>query len=269
MIKPFDEGGKFMDRRMTFNEVPAFYDRYRPRYVPELFDDLLRYAGLGLQSKALEIGLGTGQATGPLLATGAQVTALEPGSDLAAFARERFAAQDNLAVVETDFEGFDPGEGVYDLIYSATAFHWIRPEAGFPKLRALLKPGAAVALFWNHPYVNRQDEPAHRAMRQVYARYSPRPEGELKEFGEADCARYQQLLAQYGFEDISVTLYRQTRLLSADDYIGLMNTYSDHLSKPQPIRLAMEKDMRAAIEGAGGMLPVYDTMDLYMARAPR
>ena len=31
----------------------------------------------------------------------------------------------------------------------------------------------------------------------------------------------------------------------------------------------MEKDMRAAIEGAGGTLPIYDTMDLYLARVPR
>lgn len=258
-----------MERRMTFNESPAIYDRYRPRYAPELFDDLIRYAGLGPQSRVLEIGMGTGQATGPVLATGAQVTALEPGSALAAFARERFAGHDNLRVEEADFEGFHPGEEIYDLIYSATAFHWIRPEVGFPKLRALLKPGAAVALFWNHPYVNRQDEPAHQAMRQVYARYSPKPEADLKEFGEADCGRYQQLLAWYGFADISVALYRRTRQLSADDYIGLMNTYSDHLSMPGPLRLAMEKDMRAAIEGAGGTLPIYDTMDLYLARVPR
>ena len=82
---------------------------------------------------------GQGKRQGLSLATGAQVTALEPGSALAAFARERFAGHDNLRVEEADFEGFHPGEEIYDLIYSATAFHWIRPEVGFPKLRALLK----------------------------------------------------------------------------------------------------------------------------------
>ncbi len=258
-----------MEKRKTFNESVKAYDQYRPRYVPALFADLIQYAGLGPQSSALEIGMGTGQATGPILAAGAKVTALEPGGDLAAFARRQFAGNSNLTVVTEDFERFEPQEAAYDLIYSATAFHWIRPEVGFPKLLRLLKPGGAAALFWNHPYVNREDEPVHRAMRAVYDRYSPKPGGAIKEFDEGDCGKYQALLADNGFEDIRVHLYRQTRRLSADAYIGLMNTYSDHLSMGARERLAMEADMRAAIEAAGGTLPIYDTMDLYLARKTR
>ena len=51
------------ERRTTFDQVPELYDRARPGYPPELFDDLELVAGLTPDSSVLEIGAGTGQAT--------------------------------------------------------------------------------------------------------------------------------------------------------------------------------------------------------------
>ena len=55
---------------LIFDQSAEFYDRMRPRYVRELFADVARYANLGPGSRALEIGAGTGQATGAMLETG-------------------------------------------------------------------------------------------------------------------------------------------------------------------------------------------------------
>ena len=66
----------------TFDEIPNDYDA-RPDYPPEVFELLVEHAELGPGTRVLEIGPGTGQATLPMLALGAHVTAVEPGARLA------------------------------------------------------------------------------------------------------------------------------------------------------------------------------------------
>ena len=46
--------------RTRFEEVPELYDRARPTYPEELFEDLAALAGLGEGARVLEIGCGTG-----------------------------------------------------------------------------------------------------------------------------------------------------------------------------------------------------------------
>ncbi len=54
-----------MDLRLTFNMDAPTYDRFRPTYTNELFDDVIRFSSLDRNKRALEIGIGTGQATLP------------------------------------------------------------------------------------------------------------------------------------------------------------------------------------------------------------
>src|SRR5262245_34968873 len=69
--------------RRRFNEAPALYDRARPRYPAEVFDDLIAMTALPLGGRILEIGCGTGIATEPLAERGYQITAVELGAELA------------------------------------------------------------------------------------------------------------------------------------------------------------------------------------------
>ena len=52
-----------MDKRFTFNEDVENYEKWRPTYCEELFEDIMTYSQIGQGKKALEIGIGTGQAT--------------------------------------------------------------------------------------------------------------------------------------------------------------------------------------------------------------
>ena len=54
-----------MDLRMRFNEDVVNYDRYRPTYCRELFEDIFSYAQLPAEAEVLEIGIGTGQGNCP------------------------------------------------------------------------------------------------------------------------------------------------------------------------------------------------------------
>ena len=77
-----------MDLRLTFNEVPEEYDRLRPQYPDTLSVDVIQYSALDKTKKALEIGIGTGQATLPFLKTGCELTAIELGDKLAEFSKK-------------------------------------------------------------------------------------------------------------------------------------------------------------------------------------
>jgi len=256
-----------MDKRLAFNEDAPNYDRARPTYPAQLFSDVLDYAGITAESRLLEIGIGTGQATLPFLQAGCRITAVELGQDLAAFTRAKYVSFANLDVVNLDFARFDGPDASFDLVYSATAFHWIPPETSYPQVMRLLKPGAAVALFWNHPFVG-DDDPIHIATQDCYAMFY---EGDRKKnaaFSEQDCCQHIAALERYGFTDMVAKLYRRTRQLSADDYIALLNTYSDHRLLLPERKQALLQGIHAVIERLGGTLTIHDTIDLYLARKP-
>ena len=52
-----------MEFRKIFDTIPEQFDKFRPRYSQELFDNLIAYAKIGPDIKVLEIDPGTGQAT--------------------------------------------------------------------------------------------------------------------------------------------------------------------------------------------------------------
>ena len=136
-----------MDFRKTFDCIPGQFDRWRPRYCPELFSEVIRYAGIGPQKSVLEIGPGTGQATEPFLKTGCRYEAIELGEHFAAFMRERFSRYAGFHLVEGDFETHDFGEQAFDLVFSAATIQWISEEIAFPKVFSLLRPGGTLAMF--------------------------------------------------------------------------------------------------------------------------
>ena len=129
----------FSGKATSFNGAAETYDKMRPGYVPELYREIFRYRPVTTQSKVLEIGVGTGQATRPILETGCTLTAVEPGDKLAHTCEEKFRAYPNFSVENTTFEAFSPPEGSFDLIFAATSFHWVLTEVGYPKVLRLFE----------------------------------------------------------------------------------------------------------------------------------
>lgn len=81
-----------MELRLKFNEDEQNYDRFRPGYPDALMQDVIESFHAGGQSRILEIGIGTGQATQPILDTGCDLTAVEWGRiwlDLSAISLSR------------------------------------------------------------------------------------------------------------------------------------------------------------------------------------
>lgn len=260
MAKPIDYA-----RRDSFDSFVEAYDRHRPSYPLEMYQALFTYAGLKQGAQALEIGIGTGHATEPFLKRGCQVTAVEIGKRLAQFSRERFQAYPNLNVVNTSFEELQEPDDRFDIIYAASSFHWIPEEIGYPKALKLLKPGGTFAMFWNRHFVNRPDDALHCKIQEIYDRYMP----EKRKHIEYDQERYGRKLTTlegYGFREGAFHLFHSMSLFDADEYISLINTYSDHIMMPQPQKDAMQGELRKAVEDSGNRLNVYDTLELYLGK---
>lgn len=256
-----------MDLRLKFNEDEINYDHFRPTYPDELFADIISYSLIDEGSNSLEIGIGTGQATTPILKSGCSVTAVELGDKLSSFVKRKFIEYSNFNVVNADFMVLPLKPDFYNLVYCATAFHWLPKEESYNKVYNILKSGGTIALFWNHPFPNRKDDKSNKANRRVYDKYRP-SDKEIVEFCEKDCAQHTRELEQFGFKDIKVKLYHRVRTLTSDSYIALLNTYSDHRALDPKTKDAFEAEMKMSIDEIGGKINIYDTIDLYLARKP-
>jgi SAM-dependent methyltransferase len=133
-------------RARTFDEVADLYDRARPQCRDQLFDDLFALAGMEPSGKdVLEIGCGTGQATLPLARRGCNVAGVEMGKNLAHIARAKAAQYPNVRIVTARFEDWDPRGASFDMVFAATAWHWLDPGLRYRKAAQLLRPAGVLA----------------------------------------------------------------------------------------------------------------------------
>ena len=260
------------DLAKTFDAAAVDYDKYRPGYPEELYRSIRDYVDLGPSSELIEVGIGTGQATPPFLDLGCAVTAVEPGERLARTCREKFARRPRFQVIVGRFEEVDLPGDTCDLVYSATAFHWVPEAAGYRRAFAMLKPGGAFARFANHPLRAGDDPGLSATLDEVYARYyytyydkvpaSPRPYGEEQARATADIA------GKYGFVDLRCLLFHRRRTFTAREYRALLGTYSDHAAIEPGVRERFFSAVESAIQDRGGTINIEDTIDLQLARKP-
>lgn len=161
-----------MELRTTFNEDAERYDRFRPHYPSQIFDKLISDTGISPASSLLEIGPGTGQATKPLARLGFAITAIELGAALAEKTRHSLRQYDNVRIVAGSFEDADLPAASYDLIYSATAFHWVKDEYKFTKTAELLKDQGYLAIIHTEHVSDDAGDTFFHASQPLYDRYT-------------------------------------------------------------------------------------------------
>lgn len=88
----------------TFDTVAEVYEKMRPGYVEELYQDIFQYIPVDESSNVVEIGIGGGQATPPVVKTGCKLTAVEYGEALSEICREKFKEYPRFSVATLKFE---------------------------------------------------------------------------------------------------------------------------------------------------------------------
>jgi SAM-dependent methyltransferase len=114
--------------RDSFDGIADLYEAARPGYPPELFADLVTVSGIPQCGRILEIGCGPGTATVELARPGYSVLGVEIGVEMTARARENCRAFPNVEIRTVAFEDWPLEPEAFDLVVSASAFHWIATE---------------------------------------------------------------------------------------------------------------------------------------------
>ena len=239
------------------------YDRHRLGYPDAVADLTLAYAQPPVE-RALEVGAGTGKATRLFAGRGVAVTACEPDAAMAALLG-RATVGLPVEVVLSTFEAYAPAGPPYDLLFSASAWHWTDRATRWDLTAACLRPGGTVALFGSAWAGSRLVDPALQAAltevrRQVIAdeirlteRQGPSgtwwPGSELEEddrFGDVQ-------------EHDLVRVVRRSRA----EHLAVLGTVSAYLQLPEGERAAL-------LARIGAVLPdeveVDATVRLHLAR---
>lgn len=238
--------------RTSFDEDAELYDEVRPGYPPELFDDVITLSSVPNQGRVLEIGCGTGQATLPFAQRGYRLQCVELGANMAAVARRKLAAFPNVDIHVGPFEAWPAEEGAYDLTFSATAFHWIDSEVGYPRVAHALKPGGAFAVFTSEHARVDADQGIFAAVQEVYDRETPSITTDTKLLEPEDIPDESEKMRASGlFEVIATRRYVWAATYDTDTYLRLLNTYSGHRRLPAEARDRLFSGIAQVIETRG------------------
>lgn len=256
----------------TFDTVAARYERLRPGYMDDLYKTLFDYINIDSSSNVVEVGIGGGQATLPILQKGCTLTAVEYGENFSKLCEKKFEEYKNFSVITEKFENVSFADHQYDLVYSASAFHWVPEDVGYAKVYAMLKSGGAFVRFANHPYRDKGNPVLSEEIEKLYSIYYHPYYGKdaksPKEYSEAQAAQVAQTAKKYGFVDIRYAMFYRTRTFSAKEYVELLGTYSDHIALDEKVRMEFFSKIEETINQHGGTFTLYDTIDLQLARKP-
>ncbi len=225
---------KDLKLRGVFDEIAELYDAIRPKYPEELFDVLIEKAELKENSNILEIAPGTGRATFPLAKKGFYITGVELGAQFAKFARKNLSRYPKVKIITGAFEDIEFPIESFDLVYVATAFHWIEPEVKFIKTHQLLRAEGCLAVIGSSYISDEKGDLFYYASQPLYDKYFPKPKKPFR-VQKLEKLRPAELDTDL-FELIHFQCFPRVISYTAEEYCQLMNTNSDTLALPQEKR---------------------------------
>ncbi|MFJ2708213.1 class I SAM-dependent methyltransferase [Streptomyces sp. NPDC087428] len=200
----------------SFDTAAAAYAANRPSYPPELLDAVAELTGRPWEgARVADVGAGTGLATRLLRDRGAHVIAVEPGPGMAAQFR---LGLPEVPLVIGDGDHLPLASASVDVITYAQAWHWTDQRTSVPEALRVLRPGGALALWWNDSdstlgWIAGQDARLRRLFGAEDSPHDP-------------LARFRRLPAGLGFVHRHVPW---TRTVPLDTHLANLASYSDFL----------------------------------------
>ena len=252
------------EQRLVFGEIAELYDRHRPAYPPALIDRVLGHSGLAAHAQILEVGCGTGQATRAFAERGYAITCLEPSPQMAALAHATLEGFSRVEIVVETFEDWPLPDRPFQLMVSAQAFHWVDPAQRFVKAARALRPGGLLALFAHIPVPS--EGPLRQSIDRAYRECAPSIAA--REPGSVQMGRplSEDFAEAEGFGQLLSEGFPWSREWSAQDYVEMLQTQSDHAMLPAAQREALLARVGETIEEHGGSCTVHYVARLLTAR---
>ncbi|MFB9578197.1 class I SAM-dependent methyltransferase [Streptomyces yanii] len=242
-------------RALSFDRAAGQYAAARPGYPPALFAAVEELTGRPLRgARTLDVGAGTGISTRLLSERGAHVTAVEPGPGMAA---ELHRTLPRVPIVRGDGNRLPFATASADLITYAQSWHWTDQSRSTSEALRVLRPGGALALWWNvsdHavPWIAGQGA----RLRRFLGAYDS---------AHGSPVRSRDLPAALGFVH---RLVPWTRQVSVDTHLANLGSHSAFLvlgEEPTRRFLAEERDCLAELFPDGTVEESY-VVDLGVAR---
>ena len=258
------------EQRLVFGEVAELYDRARAGYPDPAIDDVISFTGSdGPRLRALEVGAGTGKATVAFAARGLEIVALEPSPEMAAVARRNCQPFPRVRIESATFEDWPAAAGGFGLVFSAQAWHWVTPEVRYRKAAAALRPDGTLALFWNR--VRWRGEPWRDDLADLYRRLAPdlyarRPGFPGLTTRQEDGDRVGEMRGTGLFRDETERTYPWAATFTAESFIDLLQSQSDHRLLAEDSRAGLFGAVREIIASYGGEIEVPHVTLLVLGR---
>lgn len=244
------------------------YEIARPGYPIELFNDIMDFSIIKRDAKILEIGSGPGQATDYFVKNQYSITGLEIEEKQVQHLLKKYSGYHNFNSICSSFEEYDDLKETYDLIFSATAFHWIRPEVGYPKAYNLLKKGGVIAVFWHMSSIIEPKAEMLIEIRNIYRKLAPEFDDylSLEEAEDLHNLRLSEIQTYNLFDRPVFKIYRWNDEYTAERYLKLINSFSNFHDLDNDKKKNILDTVADYINSKNGKVVVPQEVILYMAK---
>ena len=253
-----------------FDSIAAIYDEVRPKPPFESINVLKDFAKLEENSRVLEVGVGTGQATEGLADIGCEVVGLELGADLAKIAQQKFSANPKISIFNTSFEDWKPQPASFDLFLCVQAFHWIDTTWGLSEIANSLKSGGSLAIMWHVDRSSVTD--FYKATQPIYDRFNhlmiDREVPYKKQPSPNNWEGVKEAIEKHeNFKELKVHRLNWEHHLDKESYLKLLQTFSNHNLLQGQDKLDFYDAISNIIEDFGGSVTrIRETVTLLAKR---
>jgi SAM-dependent methyltransferase len=187
------------------------------------------------------------------------VTAVELDAAMAALARRNVPGAE---VVVSAFEDWRLPTSSFDLVVSATAFHWLDPDVRMAKSADALRVGGSLAVISTH-HVAGGTSQFFVDVQGCYERFDPATPPDLRLTAAADVPFEFDPSERFG--PVQFRRYEWELTYTAPEYLDLLSTYSGHRAMPADARAGMYDCITRLIDVHGGRITKRFMTQLAMA----
>jgi ubiquinone/menaquinone biosynthesis C-methylase UbiE len=219
--------------RDLFKGTAPYYARYRYKYAPAFFGELIARLNLNGAGRLLDLGCGTGQLTLPLAAYFEEAVGLDPEPEMleqAALAAEE-AGVKNVRWVEggsADLPALKDSLGSFRVVTMGNSFHWMDQATTLAQLDRMVDPGGALAIMGTSSggIIFEATEGWAYEIRKIVQKVL----GETRRAGtstyQMHSLTFEEALDQSPFSRVEIFEMDDTRYLTADEIIGFLYSTS-------------------------------------------
>ena len=224
----------------AFGRTAREYELGRPGWPEELLDRVVGAIGLGPDAEVLDLGAGTGKLTRLLVPRFMRVLAVEPDDAMRAVLEEIVPGAESSA---GSAEAIPVADGEVDAAFSGEAFHWFASPETVTELERVLRPGGALAIFWN---IFLEDSPAlpdeaEALLDEAFTR------GGMPGLPRVLSGRWRDPLAASRFGDLHEDELVRDLVTDREGWIANMLSVSSIAHQPDEDRAALAAQLRALV----------------------